>query len=142
MPDGLKKPFQKSPVVMGAKFNFPPHDPPGAYPGAYWYHTDGQFAASVTAHDLTNDKKDKHRHITIKTARDLTKNPNMDRSRVHVTYGQDVAQFQVTDYCQAVFYKAPYIKDEKGRWRQLVLKADGSVVAVPVDQKNIITAGD
>lgn len=120
----------------GVKLFFPFHKTPGAYPGAYWNDAKGNFMASITAHEFTNDGKTIHNHLTFKTARkDRAK--NLDRSRVHITFGHDIAQMQVTEYADLVVYSKAIIRGEDKKFYQITVDKTGNLKAIPVPHSYI-----
>lgn len=117
----------------GPKHIFPPHNPDAPYPGSYWYDRVGNFLANIGAHELTNDGKTWHMHWTIKTAR---KDSNLDRSRVHVTIGHEVAQMQVTEDCELVTYLPPIIRGTDGQFYRILADKTG-IKTQKVDKDHI-----
>lgn len=129
-----RKELYSEPIFDGPKIVMPPHNPDGPYPGLYFFDRQGNFLANVDAHELTNDGKDWHMHLTIKTARE---NSNLDRSRVHVTVGHEVAQMQITEYCELVTYKPPIFRGEDNQFYRLIIGKGGEIRAEKVDKDYI-----
>lgn len=117
------------------KLLFPKHKRPGAYPGCYWQDDKGNFTASVTSHELTNDGQATHNHLTIKTAR-ADRKSNKDRSRVHVTHGHEIAQMQVTEYADLVVMRRMIIRGTDKKFYQITVN-DGEVIAIAVPHSEI-----
>jgi hypothetical protein len=115
--------------TQGINLVFPAHTPPSGYPSAVWLHKNElgkvSYAASISAHYLTNDKKKTHQHLTIKTANVLGK--DTDHSRLHVTYGHEIAQVQITGHADFVTMRPIIMRGEDGRMYRLVVKPDGIV---------------
>lgn len=98
--DGYPRKEQFNEITFdGPKIILPPHNPGGPYPGIYGYDRVGNFMWNLDGHELTNDGKTWHMHVTMKTARFMS---NLDHSRWHVTIGHEVAQFQTTDKLEVV----------------------------------------
>lgn len=116
---------------------FPAHKPPGRYPGMYWQDAPGRFTASITAHEVNNDGKVIHNHLTIKTAR-ADRAKNLDRSRFHVTHGHEIAQVQITDYAELVTYKPPIFRAKDNQYYRLdMAKLVAIGAAEKVDRSHI-----
>jgi hypothetical protein len=131
--------------IQGCSLVFPPHDAPGAYPSAVWLHKNElgvvSFAASISAHYLTNDKKSKHQHWTIKTSDELGK--DTDHSRLHVTYGHEIAQVQITGYAELVTMQPPIFRGIDGKTMyRLAISPNGSVKGIPVPHDYIQWSGE
>jgi len=123
-------------LLGGVKAIFPPHNPPSAYSGMYWQDANGDFTASITSHEKTNDGKHDHNHLTIKTARS-DRTSNKDRSRMHVTHGHEVAQIQVTEYAELVVFSRIILRGDNGKFYALKIDKNGVVKSSLVPSSDI-----
>lgn len=122
--------------LIGVKYIFAPHKRPGAYPGVYWQDENKDFTASITAHELTNDGKIQHNHLTIKTVV-KDRESGKDRSRLHVTHGHDIAQIQVTEYADFVVLSRVILRGQDKKFYQITVDKNGKIVAVAVPHDQI-----